>query len=136
MWNKIVIWIKEHLEYISIFRIVFYVSTFILLLNIIIYGNLFNLTNMNKMKELPKSIFILSLVYFHMYLVLNFIDFAVNILCNFLEKIGKFLSITYKDINNSKDENKSDKNTVLLKTIKYLLFLITIILSIILWKIW
>ena len=71
-----------------------------------------------------------------MYLVLNFIDFAVNILCNFLEKIGKFLSITYKDINNSKDENKSDKNTVLLKTIKYLLFLITIILSIILWKIW
>ena len=136
MWNKIVIWIKEHLEYISIFRVVFYVSTFILLLNIIIYGNLFNLTHMNKMKELPKSIFILSLVYFHMYLVLNFIDFAVNILCNFLEKIGKFLSITYKDINNSKDANKSDKNTVLLRTIKYILFLITIILFIILWKIW
>ena len=136
MWNKIVIWIKEHLKYISIFRIVFYVSTFIILLNIIIYGNLFNLTNMNKMKELPKSIFVLSLVYFNMYLVLNFIDFSVNILGNFFTRIGNSFSETYEDINNSKDENKSDKNTVLLRTIKYLLFLITIILSIILWKIW
>ena len=136
MWNKIVTWIKEHLEYISIFRIVFYVSILILLTLSISYGIVFDIENFNKMKQPFSKIWGICASYIYFYLIFSLITSAVDLIGDFFEGIGNYFSKTYEDINNSKDENKSDKNTVLLRTIKYLLFLITIILSIILWKIW
>ena len=133
MWIKAFLWIINSLNYISLFRNIFYISILILVTMFIIYGNPLITDNLNKMDPpFIREIYGYTFLYANLYIGYKIMFISVFFISDLFKKIGNSCSNQKKKI----EHNKVDKNIILLKRIKYLLMLLLLIGVMILWRVW